>query len=81
MLKIRLQRKGKKHYPIYFIVVTNIKYPRNGKIIKKLGFYNPIKKKISLNKKETKKWLKYGVKYTKTVNFIFKKKSIFLKKN
>ncbi|WGH26574.1 MAG: 30S ribosomal protein S16 [Candidatus Shikimatogenerans bostrichidophilus] len=79
MLKIRLQRKGKKHYPIYSIVVTNIKSPRDGKIIKKLGIYNPIKKKIILNKKETKKWLKNGVKYTKTVNYIFKKKFIFNK--
>ncbi|WOX79098.1 30S ribosomal protein S16 [Candidatus Shikimatogenerans bostrichidophilus] len=79
MLKIRLQRKGKKHYPIYSIVVTNSDSPRNGKIIEKLGIYNPIKKIININKKKTIKWLNNGARTTNTVNYIIKLKNIKLK--
>ncbi|WGH26044.1 MAG: 30S ribosomal protein S16 [Candidatus Shikimatogenerans bostrichidophilus] len=74
MIKIRLQRKGKKHYAIYSIVVANNKSPRNGKIIKKLGYYNPHNKKLYINKKETLKWIKNGAKITNTVKYIIKKK-------
>ncbi|MDH3004844.1 MAG: 30S ribosomal protein S16 [Candidatus Shikimatogenerans sp. JK-2022] len=81
MIKIRLQRKGKKHYPFYSIVVANSRSPRDGKFIEKLGTYNPnikeFKKKINiLDKKKIKKWLKYGAKPTKTIISIFKKLNI-----
>ena len=49
MVKIRLQRQGKKKAPFYHIVVADSKSPRDGKIIeqgnhevlmKKEGFYH-----------------------------------------
>ncbi|XBT18482.1 MAG: 30S ribosomal protein S16 [Candidatus Shikimatogenerans sp. Tder] len=54
-IRIRLQKKGKKRYNVYRIVVANSKNPRDGKIIYKLGFYNPNLKKnnILLNIKKT----------------------------
>ncbi|WGH24951.1 MAG: 30S ribosomal protein S16 [Candidatus Shikimatogenerans bostrichidophilus] len=80
MVKIRLQRHGKKHYPVYHIVVSNSKSPRNGKIIKKIGIYNPNifdkTKQIIIKKdnvKELKKWLKVGAQPTKTIKTILKK--------
>ena len=42
MVKIRLQRVGKKKAPFYHIVVADSKSPRDGKIIEKIGSYNPM---------------------------------------
>ncbi|BDT61565.1 MAG: 30S ribosomal protein S16 [Flavobacteriales endosymbiont of Rhyzopertha dominica] len=77
MLKIRLQRKGKKHLPIYNIVVANSKSPRDGKIIIKLGYYNPIKNIINININTTIKWLKNGAIPTNTVKYIIKKSKTY----
>ncbi|WGH27072.1 MAG: 30S ribosomal protein S16 [Candidatus Shikimatogenerans bostrichidophilus] len=74
MIKIRLQKKGKKHFTIFSIVVANIKSPRDGKIIQKLGYYNPHKKIIKINKKNFIKWFKNGAKLTNTVKYLIKKK-------
>ncbi|WGH25316.1 MAG: 30S ribosomal protein S16 [Candidatus Shikimatogenerans bostrichidophilus] len=77
MVKIRLQRHGKKHYPIYHIVVADSRSPRNGKIIQKIGLYNPNinekKNKIKIyNKENIINWLKKGAKPTKTIKTILK---------
>ena len=42
MVKIRLQRQGKKKAPFYHIVVADSKSPRDGKIIEQLGTYDPM---------------------------------------
>ena len=42
MVKIRLQRFGKKKAPFYHIVVADSKSPRDGKIIEQLGTYDPM---------------------------------------
>ena len=42
MVKIRLQREGKKKAPFYHIVVADSKCPRDGKIIEKIGTYDPM---------------------------------------
>ena len=42
MVKIRLQREGKKKAPFYHIVVADSKSPRDGKIIEKIGTYDPM---------------------------------------
>ena len=39
MVKIRLQRVGKKKAPFYHIVVADSKSPRDGKIIEQIGTY------------------------------------------
>ena len=41
-VKIRLQRHGSKKRPFYFIVVADIRAPRDGKFIQKIGTYNPL---------------------------------------
>ena len=40
-VKIRLSRRGRKKLAIYDIVVADARSPRDGKIIEKLGNYNP----------------------------------------
>jgi len=42
MVKIRLQRQGKKKAPFYHIVVADSKSPRDGKIIEQIGTYDPM---------------------------------------
>ena len=42
MVKIRLQRVGKKKAPFYHVVVADSRSPRDGKIVEKIGTYNPV---------------------------------------
>ena len=39
--KIRLQRHGRKSYAFYSIVIADVRAPRDGKFIEKIGTYNP----------------------------------------
>ena len=69
MVKIRLQRVGKKKAPFYHIVVADSKSPRDGKIIDQVGTYNPMVEpsEIVLDKEKVEKWIKNGAKPTDTV--------------
>ncbi|MBI4356475.1 MAG: 30S ribosomal protein S16 [Gammaproteobacteria bacterium] len=42
MVIIRLARTGTVKRPYYQLVATEKAHPRNGRIIERLGFYNPI---------------------------------------
>ena len=57
MVKIRLQRQGKKKAPFYHIVVADSRSPRDGKIIEQIGTYDPMKEPaaIVLNNEKVKK--------------------------
>lgn len=69
MVKIRLQRVGKKKAPFYHIVVADSKSPRDGKIIEQIGTYNPMVEpsELVLDKEKVEKWIKNGAKPTDTV--------------
>ena len=69
MVKIRLQREGKKKAPFYHIVVADSKSPRDGKIIEKIGTYDPMTDPatIVLDNEKVEKWIKNGAKPTDTV--------------
>lgn len=83
MVKIRLQRHGKKGKPFYHIVVANSKSPRDGKFIEKLGTYNPIlhPAKIVLNINRSLVWLKNGAQPTNTARSILSHEGVFYKKH
>jgi len=75
MLKIRLSMGGAKKRPIYKIVVADSRFPRDGRFIEKLGFFNPIvpknkKDRISLEIDRIKHWLSKGAKPTLRVSRI-----------
>ena len=74
MVKIRLQRQGKKKAPFYHIVVADSKSPRDGKIIEQIGTYDPMTKPstIVLNKEKLEKWIKNGAQPTDTVKSLIK---------
>lgn len=69
MVKIRLQREGKKKVPFYHIVVADSRSPRDGKIIEQIGTYDPMSNPsvINLNKEKVEEWIKNGAKPTDTV--------------
>ena len=41
MVKIRLRRMGAKKAPFYRVVVADSRYPRDGRFIEELGYYDP----------------------------------------
>jgi len=75
MVKIRLQRVGKKKAPFYHIVVADSKSPRDGKIIEQIGTYNPMVEpsELVLDKEKVEKWIKNGAKPTDTVKRLIEK--------
>ena len=75
MVKIRLQRQGKKKDPFYHIVVADSRSPRDGKIIEKLGTYDPMTDPatIVLDNEKVEKWIKNGAKPTDTVKDLIEK--------
>lgn len=48
--KIRLARAGSKKRPFYRIVVADVRAPRDGKFIEKVGTYNPLLPKTDPNR-------------------------------
>lgn len=75
MVKIRLQREGKKKAPFYHIVVADSRSPRDGKIIEQIGTYDPMTKPstIVIDKEKLEKWVKNGAKPTETVKALIEK--------
>ena len=69
MVKIRLQRQGKKKAPFYHIVVADSRKARDGKIIEQIGTYDPMTNPatINLDKEKVEKWIKNAAKPTDTV--------------
>ena len=73
MLKIRLKRIGRKNKPFYRVVLMESLSKRDGKSIAELGYYDPIKKIINLDKITSSKYLNYGAYPTNTVRHLIYK--------
>ena len=74
MVKIRLQRQGKKKAPFYHIVVADSRAPRNGRFIEEIGTYDPNQDPsiFDFNEEAAKKWLATGAQPTETVSKLLK---------
>ncbi len=70
-LKIRLARGGSKKRPFYSIVIADVRSPRDGRYIEKVGTFNPLLPKdaerLSLKQERIEHWLKMGAKPTDRV--------------
>src|SRR5690606_34369 len=77
-VKLRLQRKGRKKKPFYHIVAADIRAPRDGKFIEKIGTYNPMTTPatIHLDSEKALYWLNNGALPTDTVRAILKFKGV-----
>ncbi len=74
MVKIRLRRMGAKKAPFYRIVVADSRYPRDGRFIEEIGYYDPTKEPsvVSIDKEKADKWLANGAQPTDTVKKLLK---------
>ena len=74
-VKIRLKRIGAKKAPFYRVVVADSRYPRNGRFIEEIGYYDPMKTpaEIKLDNEKVEKWLKNGAQPTETVKSLIAK--------
>ena len=78
MVKIRLRRMGKKKAPFYRIVVADSRYPRDGRFIEELGYFDPMKEPvdIKIDADKAKDWLAKGAQPTETVKSLLKKSGV-----
>ena len=74
-VKIRLRRMGAKKAPFYRIVVADSRYPRDGRFIEEIGYYDPTKEPsvIKVNEEKVKSWIANGAQPTDSVKSILKK--------
>jgi len=77
-VKIRLRRMGAKKAPFYRIVVADSRYPRDGRFIEEIGYYDPMEepKVIKVDEEKAKKWIANGAQPTDTVRELLKKAGI-----
>lgn len=68
MLAIRLQRTGRKGYPVYRVAVQEAqRHPSSGRVVTYVGSYNPHTKQVNLNKELVSKYLNNGAQPTPAV--------------
>ncbi len=78
MVKMRLTRVGSKKNPIYRVVVTDSRAPRDGRFIEIVGRYNPRSEPslIEFDEARVKEWLAKGVQPSETVSRLLKVKGL-----
>src|SRR5690554_488602 len=81
--KLRLQRRGRKNYPFYQIIVADSRAPRDGKYIERIGSYNPNTHPatITLDFDGALYWLQTGAQPTDTVRNILSDEGVLMKKH
>ena len=75
MVRLRLTRTGRKKRPFYRIVAADSRSPRDGRIIEKLGHYDPMvnPSEIKLDLERVDYWLGVGATTTETVGSLINK--------
>ena len=73
MVKIRLRRDGAKKAPYYRVVVADSRFPRDGRFIEEIGYYNPITEpaEIKIDEEKATKWINNGAQPTDVVKRLF----------
>nr|YP_010887635.1 ribosomal protein S16 [Hypodaphnis zenkeri]WJJ67206.1 ribosomal protein S16 [Hypodaphnis zenkeri] len=76
MVKLRLKRCGRKQRAIYRIVAIDLRSRREGRYLRKIGFYDPIKNQTYSNVPAILYFLEKGAQPTRTVHDISKKAEV-----
>ena len=81
MIKIRLQRRGRKKRPFYHIVVADSRAPRDGRVVERLGRFDNVSEnqQLVLDEDRVIYWLGVGAKPSETVRSLLKKEGILYK--
>ena len=81
MLAIRLQRLGRKGYPVYRLAVQEAhRHPSSGRVVSYVGSYNPHTKEAKIEKELAEKYLYNGAQPTPRVALLLEKAGIELPK-
>lgn len=77
-VKIRLCRMGAKKAPFYRVVVADSRFPRDGRFIEEIGYYDPTKDPavVKIDGDKAKAWIANGAQPTDTVRVLLKKNNI-----
>lgn len=80
MVRIRMQRLGRKNRPFYRIAAVEKLVRRDGPVLENLGWYDPMAKdaakQLSINDERVKHWLAAGAQPTDTVRDFFAKRNL-----
>jgi len=74
-VRIRLKRMGAKKKPAYRIVVADNRYPRDGRFIEEIGYYNPTTEPTTfeVDAEKVQQWLSKGARPSDTVKALLNK--------
>ncbi len=79
-VKLRMTRIGRRHRPFFRINAVDSRTPRDGKILEKLGHYDPIEKnkdkQVVLDLERVKYWLDKGAIPSDTISELLLRKGI-----
>ena len=80
-VKIRLKRMGMQKKPFYRVVVADDRFPRDGRFIEEIGYYNPMTSpaEIKIDGEKAKYWVGVGAQPTDTVRILLKKTGVIEK--
>lgn len=79
MLRIRLSRTGKKRQPSYRVVVAEKEAKRDGRVVERIGHYNPLTNPVDFQIKEDRAlyWLSVGAQPSDAVRILLNKQGTF----
>ena len=79
--RIRLRRMGTKKAPFYRVVVADSRYPRDGRFIEELGYYDPTKNptEVKIDAERAKYWVGTGAQPSDTVKALLVKAGVMTK--
>lgn len=79
--KIRLRRLGAKRNPFYRLVVADSNFPRDGRFIEEIGYYDPTKKPevLKIDEEKVLQWLATGAQPSDTAKSLLRKAGIMAK--
>ena len=77
-VKMRLRRMGAKKAPFYRVVVADGRFPRDGRFIEEIGYFNPLTEpaEIKIDAEKATAWIAKGAQPTDTVKALLKKSDI-----
>lgn len=83
MVRIRLARRGRKKLATYDVVVADVRSPRDGKFIEKIGTYNPMANPamININDDRAFDWLMNGAQPSDTVKRMLSYRGVLMRRH
>ena len=82
-VRIRMMRLGRRHRPFFRINVCDSRTPRNGRVLDKLGHYDPMEKDVDkqvlIDIEKAKEWIDKGAEVSDAVTDILAKKGVITK--